>query len=112
MANTTRAKDCDDTLDPSARIWPHLATDVPKPDECVAGCRERFIAEVASAPDDDDDALCAALSKRAEVDKTMGLGWLYCCDSALCGVWFDGVAGSTGQDRGFPDVFLSLRVLG
>lgn len=106
MAHTTRTKDCDDTLDPSARKWPHLATDVQKPKECVARCRSRFIAEVASVPDDDEGALCAALSRRAGVDRDMG--WLYCCDSVLCGVWFDGVEGSTGQDREFPDVSLCL----
>lgn len=105
MAHTTRTKDCDDTLDPSTRKWPHLATDVQQPEECLARCRSRFIAEVASVPDDDEGALCAALSRRAEVDRDMGLGWLYCCDSVLCGVWFDGEQGSIGQDRGFPGVF-------
>lgn len=106
MAHRPREKDCDDTLDPAARKWPYLATDVREPRECVAQCRSRFITEVASAPDNDPGALCAALSRRAEADRDVDLGWLYCCDSALCGVWFDGVEGTKGQDREFSNVFV------
>lgn len=101
MKMRRRVTDCDDSIDPKAREWPHLAVDVQDPKACLAQCRQRFVSEVVLTPDDDTPALCEALNRSAEVDEELEFGWLYCCSSVLCGVSFDRETRSAGQDRRF-----------
>lgn len=101
MKMRPRAQDCDAAIDPATREWPYLATDVPNPAACLSQCRESFMAEVVAAPADDKAALCEAMNGTAQAGGDVGFGWLYCCSSVLCGVSFDKVTRSAGQDRGF-----------
>lgn len=104
MKMQRRAANCDDSIDPEAREWPHLAVDVQDPKACLAQCQQRFVSEVVPAPDDDTTAMCEVLNRTAEAQEHMGFGWLYCCSSVLCGVSFDRETKSPGQDRGFEEL--------
>lgn len=92
---TPRSEECDESIDPAAKKWGHLATDVKDSEGCVAQCRDRFLEG-----DSTTRALCEALNGTAgRVGGDLGFGWLYCCDSVLCGVWFDTEATEIEQDR-------------
>lgn len=101
MKMRRRAPDCDDSIDPEAKAWPHLAVDIRDPKACLAQCRQRFVSQVVPTPDDDTPALCEALNRTADADGDPGFGWLYCCSSVLCGVSFGRETRGTGQDRRF-----------
>ena len=92
---------CDDSIDPATKEWLHLATDVHDSEECLAQCKDRFIAEAVEGQASNMDALCEALSRTGEAGKNTAFDWLYCCDSVLCGVAFDRKTRRAGQDRGF-----------
>lgn len=101
MKMRPRAQNCDVSIDPATKEWPYLAINVHDPETCLVQCRERFIAEKVETSADDNAALCEALNSTAQASADTGFGWLYCCSSVLCGVSFDRVTRSAGQDRGF-----------
>lgn len=101
MKMRRRAPVCDDSIDPKAREWPHLAVDVQDPKACLEQCRQRFVSEAVSTPIGNAPALCEALNRTIDADDDLGFGWLYCCSSVLCGVSFDMERRSAGQDRRF-----------
>ncbi|SPN98556.1 uncharacterized protein DNG_01602 [Cephalotrichum gorgonifer] len=100
MAVRHRNEVCDSSIDPSSRKWGQLATDVKDSAACVAQCKERFMGQVAAVAQNDDTAgaLCEALNSTAGFGADLGFGWLYCCDSVLCGVWFDRERRATAHD--------------
>ncbi|CAI4212563.1 unnamed protein product [Parascedosporium putredinis] len=97
MRRPRRQEACDDSIDPSTKEWGSLATDVRDSRGCLAGCRERFAADVQGrsvsrrAPSAETaEALCAALVAQAEKRTEGSTGYdvfnrLYCCDSVVCG---------------------------
>jgi len=108
----------------SSKEWGQLGQDIQNGTACVNECLERFRRDVLkdAAPDDptenQDLLLCKALSASekgvgdtkqnggGEGRKGMRRGTarfnhLYCCDSVVCGIWFNKTAGADpqGQDR-------------
>lgn len=112
MRHHPREEDCDDSIDLSTKKWGSLATDVRDSEECITGCRQRFVSAVlaesgrptttAPAVETTDDELCEVLRASAghgAAERSSAFYRLYCCDSVVCGVWYNKSAGIFGQDR-------------
>jgi hypothetical protein len=86
----------------SADHWDAIATDVPDPPKCVEDCQLRFLQNVVPDFEQDFTKVCQVLSSLAENRQAGGnqnLWPLYCCDSAVCGVWFNQTGRILAQDR-------------
>lgn len=112
MKHHPREEDCDDSIDVSTKKWGSLATDVRDSEECINGCRQRFVSDVLAesgkpttaslAIETTTDELCEILASSADrsgAERISAFYQLYCCDSVVCGVWYNESAGILGQDR-------------
>ena len=111
MKHHPREENCDGSIDVSTKKWGSLATGVRDSEECILGCRQRFVSGVlaesgkpstASVAVETTDELCEVLASSADhsgAERISAFYRLYCCDSVVCGVWYNESAGIFGQDR-------------
>lgn len=97
QAEDERAWTCPGTVDAQDISWGAVASDIPDPQPCINRCQELFFRRIVPNYDRTNfTQVCEHVSEDEETKIPSSLlRELYCCDSALCGVFIE----REGEDR-------------